>query len=64
VKPRRWGLGAHSDMGLPNGLGQTPTINFGPGDPSQAHQPNESVAISELVTATKMIALALTRWCA
>ena len=64
VRPRRWGLGAHSDMGLPNGLGRTPTINFGPGDPSQAHQPNESVAISELVTATKMIALALTRWCA
>lgn len=64
VKPRCWGLGAHSDMGIPNGLGRTPTINFGPGDPSQAHQPNESVPIADLVAATKMIALALGRWCA
>jgi acetylornithine deacetylase len=51
-------------MGLPTTLGRTPTINFGPGDPSQAHQPNESVPIADLVTCTKMIALALARWCA
>ena len=64
VKPRSWALGAHSDMGLPNGLGRTPTINFDPGGPSQAHQPNESVPVADLVAATKMIALALGRWCA
>ncbi len=61
--PRYWGLGAHSDMGLPCGLGATPTINFGPGDPSQAHQPNESVPIADLVAATKIMALAIRRWC-
>lgn len=61
--PVLWGLGAHSDMGIPNGLGQTPTVNFGPGDPSEAHQPNESVTVSELVKATKIIALTVARWC-
>lgn len=64
IPARQWGLGAHSDMGLPTTLGRTPTINFGPGDPSQAHQPNESVPIADLVMGTKMIALALARWCA
>jgi acetylornithine deacetylase len=63
VTPRRWGLGAHSDMGLPTELANTPTINFGPGAPSEAHQPNESVEVTELVAATKMMALAIRRWC-
>ncbi|MBV9128934.1 MAG: ArgE/DapE family deacylase [Verrucomicrobia bacterium] len=58
-----WGMGAHTDMGIPTGLGRTPTINFGPGDPSQAHQPNEHVSIDDLVTCTKVIALVIARWC-
>jgi acetylornithine deacetylase len=58
-----WGMGAHTDMGIPTDLAKTPTINFGPGDPSQAHQPNEHVSIDELVTCTKVIALAVARWC-
>lgn len=58
-----WGIGAHTDMGIPTDLARTPTINFGPGDPSQAHQPNEHVSIDDLVTCTKVIALAIARWC-
>jgi acetylornithine deacetylase len=58
-----WGIGAHTDMGIPTDLGETPTVNFGPGDPSQAHQPNESVSVAELVTTTKIIALTIARWC-
>jgi acetylornithine deacetylase len=58
-----WGIGAHTDMGIPTDLTKTPTINFGPGDPSQAHQPNEHVSIDDLVTCTKVIALAIARWC-
>jgi acetylornithine deacetylase len=58
-----WGMGAHTDMGIPTDLGQTPTVNFGPGDPSQAHQPNESVSLADLVSCTKIIALTIARWC-
>ncbi len=62
--PRLWGLGAHSDMGLPTDMGQTPTIMFGPGDPTQAHQPNEMVPLADLVATTTVMALAIRRWCA
>jgi acetylornithine deacetylase len=58
-----WGIGAHTDMGIPTDLARTPTVNFGPGDPSQAHQPNESVSVTDLVTTTKIIALTIARWC-
>jgi hypothetical protein len=49
------GMGAHTDIGIHTDLAQTPTINFGPGDPSQAHQPNEYISIDDLVTCTKVI---------
>ncbi|HTW25787.1 MAG TPA: M20/M25/M40 family metallo-hydrolase [Acetobacteraceae bacterium] len=61
--PRFWGLGAHSDMGLPTELGRTPTIMLGPGDPTQAHQSNETVPVLDLIETTKVMALAIRRWC-
>jgi len=57
------GFGAHSDIGLPTGLGQTPTVNFGPGDPAMAHQLNERVTIESLVACTRAIALTIVEWC-
>jgi acetylornithine deacetylase len=57
------GFGAHSDIGLPTELGHTPTVNFGPGDPALAHQPNERVAIADLLDCTKAIAMTIERWC-
>lgn len=63
LSPVLSGFGAHSDIGLPTGLGKTPTVNFGPGDPAQAHQPNERVSVRDLVDCTKAIALAIEQWC-
>nr|WP_234891512.1 MULTISPECIES: M20/M25/M40 family metallo-hydrolase [Rhizobium/Agrobacterium group] len=63
LSPVLSGFGAHSDIGLPTGLGKTPTVNFGPGDPAQAHQPNERVSVRDLVDCTKAIALAVEKWC-
>jgi acetylornithine deacetylase len=57
------GFGAHSDIGLPTSLGRTPTVNFGPGDPAQSHQPNERVSVRDLVDCTKAIGLAVESWC-
>lgn len=59
-----WGLGAHTDMGCPTELGGTPTVNFGPGDPSEAHQPDENVSVADLVKTTKIMALTIAKWCA
>jgi len=63
LSPILSGFGAHSDIGLPTGLGNTPTVNFGPGDPAQAHQPNERVSVRDLVDCTKAIAIAIEKWC-
>ncbi|TIP32746.1 MAG: M20/M25/M40 family metallo-hydrolase, partial [Mesorhizobium sp.] len=63
LSPVLSGFGAHSDIGLPTGLGNTPTVNFGPGDPAQAHQPNERVSVRDLVDCTKAIAIAVEKWC-
>ena len=63
LSPKPSGFGAHSDIGLPTELGRTPTVNFGPGDPALAHQPNERVAIADLLDCTTAIALGLERWC-
>ncbi|WP_233741623.1 M20/M25/M40 family metallo-hydrolase [Agrobacterium vitis] len=63
LSPKLSGFGAHSDIGLPTGLGNTPTVNFGPGDPAQAHQPNERVSVRDLVDCTKAMALAVQKWC-
>ena len=59
------GVGAHTDTGIPTELGHTPTLIFGPGDSTQAHQPNERVSIDDLVACTRALALlTIVRWCA
>jgi acetylornithine deacetylase len=52
-----WGAPYGSDLRLMNGLGGVPTLHYGPGDAALAHAPNESVPISEVITATRTLAL-------
>jgi acetylornithine deacetylase len=51
------------DMGLTTNAGGIPTVVFGPGDVRQAHSPNESVAIADLVAACGALALTTLRFC-
>ncbi|HEY2637681.1 MAG TPA: ArgE/DapE family deacylase [Solirubrobacteraceae bacterium] len=52
-----WGAPYGSDLRLMNGPGGVPTLHYGPGDAALAHAPNESVPISEVMTATRTLAL-------
>ncbi len=59
---RMEGMSSHTDMGLLVNAG-IPTVNFGPGAPSVAHQPDEHVTERELLQATTALALAIAAWC-
>ncbi len=52
-----WAAPYGSDLRLMNGLGGVPTLHYGPGDAALAHAPDESVPITEVLTATKALAL-------
>jgi acetylornithine deacetylase len=43
--------------------GKTPTVIFGPGVTAQMHAVDEFVPVDNLLTATKVIALAIQTWC-
>jgi acetylornithine deacetylase len=43
--------------------GGTPTVIFGPGPTSEMHAMNESIPISNLVLATKVVAVSIVDWC-
>jgi acetylornithine deacetylase len=56
------GMSSHTDMGLLVNAG-IPTVNFGPGAPSVAHQPDEHVTERDLLRATLTLALLIAEWC-
>lgn len=62
VESRVEGMSSHTDMGLLVNAG-IPTVNFGPGAPSVAHQPDEHVLERDLERATLTLALAIAEWC-
>lgn len=55
------GTGFHTDSSLLIESG-TPTVVFGPAEVTQAHQTNESVALADLVSATKAMAITMVEW--
>ena len=62
ARSRMEGMSSHTDMGLLVNAG-IPTVNFGPGAPSVAHQPDEHVAERDLHQATVALALTIAEWC-
>lgn len=56
-RQRTWGAPYGSDLRLMAGHGQVPTLHYGPGDTALAHAPNESVPVTEVLTATRALAL-------
>lgn len=56
------GIGSHTDMGWYVNTG-IPTVNFGPGDPKIAHQPDEHIVIDEYLLCVKMLAAMIVDWC-
>jgi acetylornithine deacetylase len=56
------GMSSHTDMGLLVNAGIS-TVNFGPGAPSVAHQPDEHVSERDLRLATTTLAIAIADWC-
>jgi acetylornithine deacetylase len=59
---RMEGMASHTDMGLLVNAG-IPTVNFGPGAPSVAHQPDEHITEGDLRRATTALALTIAEWC-
>ncbi len=62
VDPRLEGIGFHTDMGWYVNTG-TAMVNFGPGDPRLAHQPDERLPADELLQCAKAVAGAILDWC-
>lgn len=52
-----------ADMRLLSNVAGIPTVLYGPGDVRDAHRPNESVAIDDLLAATRVFALTALRFC-
>ncbi len=52
-----------ADMRLLANQGGIPTVLFGPGDVREAHRPDESMAVSDLLTATRVLVVSALRFC-
>ncbi|MEF3275866.1 MAG: ArgE/DapE family deacylase [Chloroflexus sp.] len=57
------GMTYGADMRLLVNVAGIPTVLYGPGNVRDAHRPNESVAIADLRTATRVFALTALRFC-
>ncbi len=62
-RPRVEGMPFGSDMGLLVNVARIPTVLFGPGDIRNAHRPDEHVAVADLLSAARILALAALRFC-
>jgi acetylornithine deacetylase len=63
VEPEVRGMRYGADMRLLVNEAGIPTLLFGPGDVREAHRPDESVPIPELLTAARVLAIVALRFC-
>jgi len=63
TKARLEGVTYGSDMRLLVNEGKTPAVLFGPGDVRNCHRPDEYVAVEELVTGVRTLALTALNFC-
>ena len=63
VAPPLRGMPYGCDMGLTVGVADIPTVVCGPGDIRDAHVPDESVPVADLVASARTIALTALRFC-
>lgn len=61
--PALRGVTYGSDMRLFTNHARTAATHYGPGDVGMAHAANEFVPLDEVVTATKVVAQMIARWC-
>lgn len=59
IEASPWG----TDGGLLTGVGDTPSVVFGPGVTEMAHFSNEYIEIDKVFTVAEIIALTLLEWC-
>ena len=52
-----WAVPYGSDLRLLTGRGQIPTVQYGPGDSTLAHAPDESVPIADVLVCARTLAL-------
>ena len=57
TRPDVYGAPYGSDLRLLTGLGGIPTVQYGPGDAAHAHGPMEAVAIDDMVTTARTLAV-------
>lgn len=61
--PQVRGMPYGCDLGLTVNVGGIPTVVFGPGDIRDAHAPDESVSVDELVACARTLAVTALRFC-
>ncbi|HVC21368.1 MAG TPA: ArgE/DapE family deacylase [Vicinamibacterales bacterium] len=62
-EPAIEGVTYGSDLRLFTNHAGMPAVLYGPGDVRQAHAINESIDLDEVMTATRVLALTIFRWC-
>lgn len=63
ARPAVRGMPYGCDLGLTTNVGNIPTVVFGPGDVRDAHRPDESVPVDDLVAVAQTIVATTLRFC-